>query len=188
MNKFQTLILTLTFSLFTFITFGQNYCTQAQSLTINAPGTCNFTSISPGADFDNQDDNAGDVDITLTTSCTTPSGSWNVYWGTFVGNGNAVTIKLLNPSNDATMVVFENTPCGGNMTETACDDIVSDGAGGIVLSTTNGLNYTIAIYRQSGSSSLTAGVSIVDNPSNTPYFAPCDACVNGTPQCLEYIA
>ena len=74
--------------------YGQDYCAQAENIPIQPAGSCNGTAISLGADFDNQDDLAGQTDITVSSACTTPAGSWNVYWGTFVGTGNPVTIKL----------------------------------------------------------------------------------------------
>jgi len=186
MKTTNKLILTFTLIFSSFnIGLAQDYCTQAEPLNIDGAGTCNSTAISLGADLDDQDDNAFDLNITITTSCTTPGGGYNTYWGSFVGNGNAVDIKLIAPTYDATVVVFENTPCGGNMTELACVDVIDDGAGGLTINTTNGANYTIAIFRQSGSSSLSGNLSIVDNPSGTPYYAPCDPCVNANPSVIN---
>jgi len=174
MKKILISILISTFSILNVI--AQNYCSQAETLTINPVGDCSSESISMGADLDDQDDIAGEANIVINTSCASPSGNWNVYWGTFVGNGNAVDIMISTPNQDGVVVVFENTPCGGTMNELSCLSFLDNIGGGLTVNTTNGANYTIAVFRSTGSSSMSGNISVVDNPSGSVYNIICDQC------------
>jgi len=187
----RKLYITLLFSFFSFTaTYAQSgdYCLQPESYNIEPVGSCTSTSINGmGADLDNQDDsgNPGGVDITAFNSgCINPSNNWNVYWAEFTGNGNPVTIKALNPNQDGSVIVFENTPCAATMNELVCFNFLDEIGAGAIVNTVNGATYLVAIIRSSGSSSMNLELAIVDNPTNTPYYLPCDPCVNGSPQNL----
>ena len=96
--------------------YSQDYCLQAQPLSIDPVGSCSSISVSLGADLNDQDDIGGGINITtFNSACINPSGSNNVYWGSFTGTGNDVTIKALNPDRDGVVVVFENEPCTATM-------------------------------------------------------------------------
>ncbi|MEX1003627.1 MAG: hypothetical protein WDZ35_16025, partial [Crocinitomicaceae bacterium] len=154
----------------------QDYCAFAEVLPINPNGSCNFQPITPGADLDNQDDNAGQLDITINTACANPAASWNAYWGTFTGNGNSVDIVITNPNNDGVVVIFENTPCGGTMNELSCFNFLDMVGDGITINTINGTDYTVCVMRSTGSASINAELSIIDNPAGDPYNLLCDPC------------
>ena len=175
-RKLHRLIVILIVVCFNNYATSQDYCAFAQTLPINAPGSCNFIPISPGADLDNQDDNAGQIDININTGCANPAGNWNAYWGTFTGNGNAVDVVITNPNNDGLVVIFENTPCGGTMNELTCVNFLDMVGGGVTVNTTNGATYTVCVMRSTGSASWSGEISIIDNPASTPYNLLCDPC------------
>ncbi|MCO6500796.1 MAG: gliding motility-associated C-terminal domain-containing protein [Vicingus serpentipes] len=148
----------------------QNTCASPVSLTIGVDDNdCNSVSFgSLGQDLDN-------IPVAVSGSTCGVGADHAASWYTFTGDGNTIRVKLFGQTNLSRILVFENQACSGTMTAMTCggqfpdDDLPHT----VDVNTTNGATYLVAVFRGSGSATMSGNICAY-NTNGNPYSTVCD--------------
>ena len=148
----------------------QTTCNSPVALTIGAnDNVCNSVSFVGGSiDLDN-------IPVAVNGATCGVGADHAARWYQFTGNGNTIRVKIFGQNQDSRILVFENQACSGTMTALTCGGLFPDDdlPHVVDVNTVNGATYLVAVFRGSGSATMTGSVCAYTT-NGDPFYPQCD--------------